>query len=162
MSEWFVCMGLYATEDAAMDDLEQLVNLGFSRRILLRDAAIVTKTEDGSVEIVEKSSGAGAGSGAMIGAFVGLLFPPAILASAAVGGAAGGVLRHVSRSLTRADVKDLGVILDRGQVCLIAVAEQESAEVVTDAMQGASEHIARPMNVDREALEDALREVERS
>jgi uncharacterized membrane protein len=140
--------------------MEQLVNLGASRRILLKDAAIVTKAEDGAVEILDKTSGAKAGSGAMVGALVGVLFPPAILASAAVGGAAGGVLRHVTRALSRSDVKDLGEMLDRGQVCLIAVAEQESAEVVTDAMLGATERVARPMTVDRQGLEDALREVE--
>lgn len=160
MSEWFVCMGLYEAEDKAWNDMEQLVNLGASRRLLLKDAAIVTKAEDGSVEIVEKTSGAKAGSGAMIGAVVGVLFPPAILASAAVGGAAGGMLRHVTRALSRADVKDLGEMLDRGQVCLVAVAEQESADVVTDAMSGATERVARRMNVDREGLEGALREIE--
>ena len=51
MSQWFVCMGLYADEAKARHDFDQLVDLGDVRRLLLRDAAIVEKTEDGSIEI---------------------------------------------------------------------------------------------------------------
>jgi len=97
----------------------------------------------------------------MVGAFVGLLFPPALIATAVVGGAAGGVLRHVTRALSRDDVKELGEVLDRGQLCLVAVAEQESSDVVTSAMQGATERVARRMDVDAKALEEALREAEK-
>lgn len=161
MSQWFVCMGLYADEAKARHDFDQLVDLGDVRRLLLRDAAIVEKTEDGSIEILEKTSGAGTADGVMVGAFVGLLFPPALIATAVVGGAAGGVLRHVTRSLSRADVKELGEVLDRGQLCLVAVAEQESSDVVTSAMQGATERVARRMDVDAKALEEALREAEK-
>lgn len=160
MSQWFVCMGLYADEEKAKHDFDQLVDLGAARRLLLRDAAIVEKTEDGSIEILEKTSGAGTADGVMVGAFVGLLFPPALIATAVVGGAAGGVLRHVTRSLSRADVKELGEVLDRGQICLVAVAEQESSDVVTAAMQGATERVARRMDVDAKALEETLREAE--
>jgi len=60
---------------------------------------------------------------ARVGALVGILFPPSIIASAAVGAAVGGVSGHLWRGISRADVKEFGDIIDEGQAALVIVGE---------------------------------------
>jgi len=55
-----------------------------------------------------------------VGAVVGILFPPAILVDAAIGGLAGGAIGHSWRGMSRKDVKEPGELLDEGDAALLA------------------------------------------
>ena len=63
----------------------------------------------------------GTWGGAVAGAMVGILFPPAIIATAAVGGAAGAIGGHLWRGLSRSDVKELGELIDAGEAALLLI-----------------------------------------
>lgn len=62
---------------------------------------------------------------AAVGAVVGVLFPPAIIRSAIAGAAVGGVGGHLWRGMSRADVKELGEVIDAGQAALVIVRESK-------------------------------------
>jgi len=60
----------------------------------VENAAIIEKNKDGGVtfnETADRTGTRGLGTGALIGGLVGLIFPPAFLASTAVGAAVGGL-----------------------------------------------------------------------
>jgi Protein of unknown function (DUF1269) len=70
----------------------------------------------------------GAWTGAGVGAVLGILFPPALLATAAVGAATGGVIGHLARGMSRSDMKGVGDLLDEGRAALIVVGESKIGE----------------------------------
>src|SRR4051812_150944 len=60
----------------------------------VENAAIIEKNKDGGVtfnETADRTGTSGLGTGALIGGLVGMIFPPAFLASTAVGAAVGGL-----------------------------------------------------------------------
>src|SRR6267154_514574 len=81
------------------------------------DAAVIAKDGDGGVRVNkdEKTTR----QGALAGAVVGILFPPLLVADVALGALAG----HLWGGMSRADMKDLGELLDEGEVALVVVAE---------------------------------------
>jgi len=84
---------------------------------------VVTKDDAGKVRVSkdEMATRHGAWGGAAVGALVGILFPPAIIASAAVGAAVDRVSGHLWRGMSRADVKEFGDLIDAGQAALVIV-----------------------------------------
>ena len=80
------------------------------------DAAVINKDDNGKVHVHkhEKATQHGAWGGIAVGALVGVLFPPAVLGAAAVGGVVGGVGGHFRKGLSRGDAKELGETLDAG------------------------------------------------
>jgi uncharacterized membrane protein len=94
----------------------------------------------------------GAWGGIAVGALVGILFPPSIIASAAVGGAVGGVGGHLWRGLSRSDVKDLGELLDEGETALIVIGESKLAEALEGAGLAPAKHVTKAVHVDPKDL----------
>ena len=74
---------------------------------------------------VEKPTQHGAWTGAAVGAVVGILFPPFLLASAAIGALVGGLVGHLWRGMSHQDIHDFGELLDDGQAALIVLGEDE-------------------------------------
>ena len=89
---------------------------------------------------------------------VGILFPPSILASAAVGAAVGGVGGHLWRGMSRADVKELGDIIDDGQAALVIVGESTLQQAVDKAELKADKHVAKELDVSAKDLDKAVQE----
>ena len=122
--------------------------------LYVADAAIVTKDSDGNPKILERQSHHGWGKGAVAGAVVGVLFPPAVIGGAIAGGLAGGAVAKFSRSLGRGKVKDLGEVLDKGEIALVAVVDTASLEAFVNSL-------ARALDVHSEATgltDDELKE----
>ena len=88
----FIYVGTYQDEAAARDDYGVVKDLHAAGAVGTYDAAVVTKDDSGKVHVNkdEMATRHGAWGGAAVGAVVGILFPPSILASAAVGAAVGG------------------------------------------------------------------------
>jgi uncharacterized membrane protein len=110
------------TAEADWNDLETAAKEG----LYVSDAALVTKDAEGNPKILERQSHHGWGKGAVAGAVVGILFPPSLIGGAIVGGLAGGGVARLTRSLGRGKIKDLGEVLDKGEVALIAVVDTAS------------------------------------
>jgi uncharacterized membrane protein len=79
----------------------------------------------------------------VVGAVVGILFPPSILAGAAIGALAGGVGGHIFKGMSRSDMKDLGELLDEGQAGLVVVGNWQLEEAIDKAFSRAERHIER-------------------
>jgi uncharacterized membrane protein len=98
----------------------------------------VTKTE--------KPTQHGAWTGAGVGALVGILFPPSILGAAIVGAGAGGLTGHLSRGISRGDLKELGEGLEEGSAAVIVlgrVEDRRAARAGDEARQQADREAGR-------------------
>jgi len=96
--------------------------------------------------------------GAAVGALVGILFPPAIIASAAVGAAVGGVGGHLWRGMSRADVKEFGDLIDAGQAALVTVGESKLEQALDKAGLKAEKHVAKDLDVSPKDIDKAVQE----
>ena len=105
----------------------------------------------------EKPTQHGAWTGAGVGALVGILFPPALIGSAIVGAGAGGLIGHLSRGISRGDLKELGDELEAGTAAVIVLGESKIEEQLEKAMRRANKLIEKQLDADAKELE---REIE--
>ena len=145
---------------AAQADYDVVKDLHAAGAVGTYDAGVVTKDDGGNVHVNkdEMATRHGAWGGAAVGALVGILFPPAIIPMAAVGGAAGGVGGHLWRGMSRADVKELGDVIDDGQAALVIVGESTVEQAVDKAALKAEKHVAKELDVKPKDIDKAIRE----
>jgi uncharacterized membrane protein len=122
------------------------------------DAAVITKDDDGKVHVNkdETSTRRGAWGGVAAGALVGLLFPPSLIASAAVGGAVGGVGGHLWKGLSRSDVKEFGELIDAGEACLLVVGESTIEDAIDKANLKAEKQVKRQVDASSKDVDAAI------
>jgi uncharacterized membrane protein len=146
----FVFIASYGSVDDAEMDYTAVKQLYHDGVIDTYDGAVVEKDADGNVHVSkhEKPTQKGAWTGVGVGAVVGVLFPPSIIASAAVGGVAGGVIGHVWRGMSRSDMKDLGDTLDAGTAALVVVGKSSLADKIAKATAKAQKKVEKQLNVD--------------
>ena len=129
--------------DAAVKDFKAMDREG---TIELIDAAAIVHGADGKVHFKETADPSGkkwAKRGAIAGGLVGLIFPPSIIASAAVAGAAGGVWGKVrDKGFKDEELRDIGTSLPPGSSAIIAIAEDRVVEQLERGLAG-YERIAR-------------------
>jgi uncharacterized membrane protein len=154
----FIYVGTYPDESQARDDYQVIKNLHSAGAVGTYDAAVVTK-DDGRVHVNkdEMATRHGAWGGAAVGAAIGILFPPAVLGSALVGAAVGGVGGHLWRGMSRADVKELGEVIDDGQAALVVVGESHLEQAMEKAALRAEKHIAKELDVSPQDIDQAIR-----
>ena len=87
------------------------------------------------------------------GAVVGILFPPALLSSSIVGAAGGGVIARLNRSLDRGDIKDLGEVMDAGEIVLVLITSEATAQAATDLLSGAKRSVTKASSTAEEVRE---------
>jgi uncharacterized membrane protein len=160
MDNAFLYIGTYPDEAAAQADYEIVKDLHSAGAVGTYDAAVVTKDADGKVhenkdEMATRHGGWG---GAAAGAVVGLLFPPAIIGTALVGGAIGGISGHLWRGMSRADVKELGDVIDAGQAALLIIGESKIQEAIEKAGLKAEKHVAKELNVSTKDIDKAVQD----
>lgn len=155
----FLYIGTYPHESAARDDYEVVKELHGIDAIGHFDAAIVTKDDRGKVHVDkdETATRKGAWGGVAAGAVVGLLFPPSILASAAVAGTAGGLAGHLWKGMSRSDVKELGEVIDEGQAALVVLGDITVSEALQKAQLRAVKEIRKQVDVDLDDLEKEIK-----
>jgi uncharacterized membrane protein len=156
----FIFNGTYPNEDAARADYDIVKDLPAAGAVGTYDAAVVTKDIAGKVHVNkdEMATRHGAWGGAAAGAVVGLLFPPSILATAAVGAAVGGIGGHLWRGMSRSDVKEFGDIIDEGQAALVIVGESTVEQAVQKASLKAEKRIAKQLDVSPRDVDRAVQE----
>jgi uncharacterized membrane protein len=156
----FIYIGTYPSEAAARDDYGVVKDLHAGGAVGTYDAAVVTKDDSGKVHVNkdEMATRHGGWGGAAVGAVVGILFPPSLIAGAAVGGAVGGVGGHLWRGMSRADVKEFGDVIDDGQAALVIVGESKVEQAVEKAGLKAEKHVAKELDVSPKDVDKALQE----
>jgi uncharacterized membrane protein len=161
----FILVATYPDEVAAREDYEVIKDAHSAGLVGSYDAAVITKDMNGKIHENkdETATRHGAWWGIAAGAAVGVIFPPSILASAAVGGVIGGVSGHLSKGMSRSEAKELGDVIDPGEAGLVVVGESKVEESIRKAVVKAEKQTAReldtdPKDVDR-ALQEAIREL---
>lgn len=161
----FIYIGTYASEAEARVDYDAVKDLHALGAVGNYDAAVVTKDDKGKVHVNkdETTTRRFAWGGAGVGAVIGVLFPPSIVGSAVVGAAIGGVTGHLWKGMSRADVKELGEVIDDGQAALVIVGETTIRAAVDRAVKNATKQVAKDLDInskdfDRE-LQDAAKQL---
>src|SRR3712207_8104425 len=111
----FLYGGEYESVDEAKADLELLKDLHREHLVGTYDAAVLTKNEEGKVEVVdkiEKPTQRGGWAGLAVGAAVGLIFPPSVLVSGLAGAGAGALNGHLRGGMSNSDLKEIGELLE--------------------------------------------------
>ena len=154
----FVYIGTYPSEAVAQGDYDVVKDLHAAGAVGSYDAAVITKDASGKVHVNkdETSTRHGTWGGIAAGALVGLLFPPSIIASAAVGGAVGGVGGHLRKGLSRSDVKELGELIDAGEACLLVIGETTIQSAIDNAALKADKHVEKQLDVDSKDVDTAV------
>ena len=156
----FIYIGTYPSEAAARDDYGVIKDLHAGGAVGTYDAAVVTKDDSGKVHVNkdEMATRHGAWGGAAVGAVVSILFPPSLIAGAAIGAAAGGVGGHLWRGMSRADVKEFGDIIDDGQAALVIVGESTVEQALEKAGLKAEKHVAKELDVSPKDIDKAVQQ----
>jgi uncharacterized membrane protein len=156
----FIFVGSYPDEASARSDYDVVKNLHDEGAVGTYDAAVVTKDDNGKVHVNkdEMATRHGAWGGAAVGAVVGILFPPSLIASAAVGAGIGGVSGHLWRGMSRADVKELGDVIDDGEAALVIVGQSKVKEALDKATLKAEKQVAKELDVDPKDIDQAVRD----
>jgi uncharacterized membrane protein len=156
----FVLVATYPNEAAAQDDYQVVKDAHAEGLVGTYDAAVVTKDAGGKVHVNkdETATRKGAWWGVAAGAAVGVIFPPAVLGAAAVGGVIGGVSGHLSRGMPRSDAKELGDFIGPGQAGLIVVGESKVREAIQNAVTRAEKQTAKDLDVDPKDIDKALQD----
>ncbi len=156
----FIFIATYPDEDAAQDDYQVVKDLHARGLVGSYDAAVVTKDANGKVHENkdETATRHGAWWGVAAGAAIGVIFPPAVLGAAAVGGVIGGVSGHLAKGMSRSRAKELGDFIDPGQAGLVVVGESKVKEAVQKAVTRAEKETAEDLGVDPKDLDKALQQ----
>lgn len=154
-----VIAGGYQSKEDAEADLESVRILHSVEKLGTYDAAVVEKKPGGKIDIVKKTATTthhGAESGLAAGAVVGLIFPPAILATGAIGAGVGSITEHLHKGMKRKDVKEIGEALDEGQAALIVVVNAAKGGRVAEVMAKAFKVVTVEVEMDAENFNKAL------
>ena len=156
----FILVATYPDEATAQDDYQVVKDAHAAGLVGSYDAAVVTKDANGQVHENkdETATRHGAWWGAAAGAAIGVIFPPAVLGAAAVGGMAGGVSGHLAGGMSRSQAKQLGDFIDPGQAGLVVVGESKVEDAIKNAVTKAEKQTAQELNVDPKDLDKALQQ----
>jgi uncharacterized membrane protein len=131
------------------------------------DAAVITRDDDGKVRIVAKHEqptrrgawrglGIGLAGGALVALFPAIGLGAGLLIGGAGGAGLGAMAGHVSAGLRRADLKDLGELLDDGHSGLLVVAASDLEKHVERAIRHASGLTSKQLTADEELVEQDI------
>ena len=155
----FLYAGDYESVDDAKADLEELKQLHREHLVGTYDAAVLTKNEDGKVEIVdkiEKPTQHGGWAGLAVGAALGLIFPPSVLVSGLVGAGAGALIGHLRGGMSRSDLNEVGEMLDESEAALIVVGEVTIERAVDEAIEHAKKEMKKEVRADAKEIERTI------
>ena len=156
----FIFVATYPNEAAAQEDYQVVKDLHARGLVGSYDAAVVTKDAKGKVHENkdETATRHGAWWGVAAGAAVGVIFPPAVLGAAAVGGVIGGVSGHLAKGMSRSDAKELGDFIDPGQAGLLVVGESKVEEAIQKAVTRAEKQTTQELNVDPKDIDKTMQQ----
>ena len=151
--------GEYESVDDAEADLEALKELHREHFVGTYDAAVITKNEEGKIDIVdqiEKPTEHGGWAELAVGAALGLIFPPAMLVTGLVGAGTGALIGHLEGGMSRADLEEAGELLEKNEAGLIIVGEATIERGVDEAVKRAKKVLKKEVEADAKELEKAI------
>ena len=156
----FILVATYPDEAAAREDYQVVKDAHAAGLVGSYDAAVVTKDASGKVHENkdETATRHGAWWGVAAGAAIGVIFPPAVLGAAAVGGLAGGLTGHLSKGMSRSQAKQLGDFINPGQAGLVVVGESKVEDAIKNAVTRAEKQTAQELGVDPKDIDKALQQ----
>ena len=80
-------------------------------------------------------------------------FPPPLVGGAVAGAAGGGVIARLIRSLDRGDIKDLGEVMDSGEIAMVVLIHEDSVKTLIDLLEGASKTLTKSSSTAEELQE---------
>jgi uncharacterized membrane protein len=125
----FIFIGTYPDEAQAQEDYQVVKDLHSAGAVGTYDAAVVTKAHNGKVHVNKDEMATRHG----------------------VGG-------HLWRGMSRADVKELGDIIDDGQAALVVVGESKVGQAVQKAAKKAEKRVAKDLDVSPKDIDSAVQE----
>jgi uncharacterized membrane protein len=128
----------YDTGELAESALGAVRALGDEHALVLRDAAIVIKHDDGAVEL-QQTHGLAAGEGMVSGGAIGLLLGLALavpVAGALVGLAGGAGVAALDRGISDEHMRKLGATIAGGHAVLFALVEKVEWGRLGDRLAG--------------------------
>ncbi len=136
-----VIAAFYRNETEAGEMLGQLKQMDKDGTVDIIDAAVMVKAEDGRKlkvnETAEFTAKKGGIRGALAGGVLAIIFPPSILAMAAVGAAAGAAFGHFTdQGFDNNVLKEIGENLPPGGSCIVAVVEETWLAKLSTALEG--------------------------
>jgi uncharacterized membrane protein len=164
----FVAAASYESIDDAISDYEAVKALYHEVKTSHDfDAAVIARDQDGKIEIVKKheeptrhGAAHGLGWGLAAGAAAALFPAVGILGALTVGGGAGAAIGaisgHVSGGMPRADLKELGDVLDAGHAGLIVVYATNMADQIAANIKAANREVHKATDM---AADDLAREI---
>ena len=156
-----VLAGAYTSVDDARADFEGIKEIHKEAWLGPYEGVLFTKRADGKVKILDRDSSiraAGAGAGVLAGAVIGLIFPPTIIAGAAVAGTAGGLLGHFFGTFKRKDVAELGELLDEGQAAVIVIGVPTPELGAQKLLKRAAKEAKKQVDADADEIKKAIDE----
>jgi uncharacterized membrane protein len=159
--QFVVFAGAYPGVDDAKADFDAIKLMHKEAWIGPYEGSLFTKLEGGKIKVLDTDSSiraAGAGAGAFVGGVVGLIFPPSILAGAAVGAGAGALAGHFFGSLKRKDIAELGEMLDEGQAGIVFIGVATPELGAQKLMKRAAKVLKKEVDATAEDLKAAIDE----
>jgi uncharacterized membrane protein len=161
----FLYVGAYEDESSAENDYDVFLELHKEGWVGSYDIGIVTKDENGKIDIKRHtdSTGKGAKRGLAVGALIGVIFPPSILVSGAVGAGAGAALGHRFNDISKEDMKEIGSYIEDNEAAMVVIGDLQVQEMVDKAAKSAlkeykKEFDASAKSYDKE-LDKAIKEI---
>jgi uncharacterized membrane protein len=157
----FLYAGEYESVEDAKADLDELKELHREDFVGTYDAAVLTKNDQGKVEIVdkiEKPTQHGGWAGLAVGAAIGMIFPPSILVSGLLGAGAGALIGHLRGGMSNADLKEVGEMLEESEAALIVIGEETIEQGVDKAVKHAKRDMKKEVRADAREIERAIDE----
>jgi len=135
-----VVAAVFPDRDHAQVILQMLESMHRAGTVDLVDAAMLTKDDQGILQIEETkelTTRKGARRGAIILGSMATLFPPSIIAAAVVGGAAGAVAGKLRDSgIKNKQLHEIAGKLEPGRTIVVALAEDASLAKVQSSLHG--------------------------
>lgn len=146
----FLYVAAYEDEATAIEDFDALKDLYKEGWVGSYDAGLVTKEQDGKLNVKRytDSTGKGTRRGLAVGAVLGVIFPPSVIVSGVVGAAAGRVIGKHLNSISKDDMKEIGDFLESNETALVAIGELKIEEMVEKATKQALKQYKKEFNAD--------------
>jgi uncharacterized membrane protein len=130
----------YPNEEHAKTTLDMLEQMHRALTITMKDAAMITRDDDGKVkvhEIHEVTTKKGAVRGGIVTGILGVIYPPSLIASVLAGVGLGGIWGRIRDTGIKTDkIKELADSLQPGQAAVIALVSQDTAMATQRALKG--------------------------
>jgi uncharacterized membrane protein len=156
----------FAEDDRAFDALTKLKELDSQRQVAIDGVAIVSRRDDGHIEVkdeVDDDSMIGTASGGLVGLLVGILGGPlGVLLGGATGLLIGSLFDLTDADDTDSVLSDVSRTVQVGRTALLAQVGEQSPDVVDTAMSRLTGTVVRRPVYEIEAEIAAAQEAQRA